>query len=110
MENNENIDFDKLLQESRELCDMIAQNDILGQKLNEIFKALTNAMYIQNVKIQELDQTATDYKNKYEAMQVKYTNLKSEYDELEKDYDFVYNANERRKTLLNSIQDCDDED
>lgn len=100
MENNEDIDFDKLLQESRELCDMIAQNDILGQKLNEIFKALTNAMYIQNVKIQELDQTATDYKNKYEALLV-------EKNDLQKDYDTLYDLYERKKNLLDVIQDND---
>lgn len=100
MENNEDIDFDKLLQESRELCDMIAQNDILGQKLNEIFKALTNAMYIQNIKIQELDQTATDYKNKYEALLV-------EKNDLQKDYDTLYDLYERKKNLLDVIQDND---
>lgn len=100
MENNENIDFDKLLQESKELCRIIEENDILGQKLNEIFKVLTNAMCVQNKKIKELDQTAIDYKNKYEEV------LKEKH-ELQKDYDILYELYERKKNLLDVIQDND---
>ncbi len=108
MDDNEKIDFEKLLQESKELCNMIASHDILGQKINEILKALTHVIYVQNGKINQLDQIAIDYKNQYEDMQVKYTNLKSEYNELEKDYNIVFNANERRKKLLQSIHDNED--
>lgn len=108
MDDNEKIDFEKLLQESKELCNMITTNDILGQKMNEILKALTHVIYVQNEKINQLDQIAIDYKNKYEAIEVKYTNLKSEYDELEKDYNLIYKANERRKNLLQSIHDNED--
>lgn len=100
MKNNENIDFDKLLQESKELCRIIGENDILGQKLNEIFKVLTNAMYVQNEKIKELDHTAIDYKNKYEEA------LKEKH-ELQKDYDTLYELYERKKNLLDVIQDND---
>lgn len=100
MENNENIDFDKLLQESKELCRIIEENDILGQKLNEIFKAITNAMYVQNLKIKELDHTAIDYKNKYEE-------VLEEKHELQRDYNTLYELYERKKNLLDVIQDND---
>ena len=100
MENNENIDFDKLLQESKELCRIIEENDILGQKLNEIFKAITNVMYVQNLKIKELDHTAIDYKNKYEE-------VLEEKHELQRDYNTLYELYERKKNLLDVIQDND---
>lgn len=102
MDNNEEINFDKLLQESKELCNMIAANDILGQKLNEIFKTLTHVMYVQNEKINQLDQTATDYKNKYEALLI-------EHKDLQKDYDVIYESYERKKNLLQIIQDNDED-
>lgn len=109
MDNNEEINFDKLLQESKELCNMISANDILGQKLNEIFKTLTHVMYVQNEKINQLDQTATDYKNKYDALQEKYNTLKTEYDDLESDYDLVFEANQRKSELLQAIKDNDED-
>lgn len=113
MENNNeeilSIDYDKLIEESKELCTMIEQNDILGPKIGELIKVFINVSRVQLDKINQLDQTATDYKNKYEAMQVKYTNLKSEYDELEKDYDLIFEANQRKSELLEIIRDNDED-
>ncbi len=102
MGEEDKINFEKLMEESKELCNMIAKNDILGQRINEIFKVLTNAMYVQNEKIKELDQTATDYKNKYES-------LLAEHKDLQHDYDVIYDLYERKKQLLQAIEDNEED-
>lgn len=109
--NNEamNIDFNKLLQESRELTEMLNKNDFLALKVNEILKALTHTIQLEVEKLEEVTKSANDYKNKYEELEKKYNNLKHEYDELEKDYDLVYNANQRKSELLQAIRDNDDD-
>lgn len=97
MEKEEKIKFDILMNEARDLCMMINSHDELGQKINEIFKALLNVMQIQTEKISELDITATEYKNKYEE-------LLKEKEELQEDYNTLYNLYERKKNLLDVIQ------
>lgn len=103
MEPNKNelgvaIDFDKLLQESRDLIEMINENDKLGLKINEILKMFVHTVHLQNEKMQQINMTATDYKNKYET-------LKKEYDELQSDYNLIYEANERKSNLIQTMRD-----
>lgn len=96
------IDYDKLIEESKELCNMIEQNDILGPKIGELIKVFINVSRVQLDKINQLDQTATDYKNKYEALLI-------EHKDLQKDYDVIYESYERKKNLLQIIQDNDED-
>lgn len=115
MENNNqeqamNIDFDKLLQESRELTEMLNKNDFLALKVNELLKALTHTIGLEVKKIEEVTNLANEYKLKYLQYEKKYNDLKKEYDELEKDYDLVYNANQRKSELLQTIRDNEDDD
>lgn len=113
MDNDEeeilSIDYDKLIEESKELGTMIEQNDILGPKIGELIKVFINVSRVQLDKINQLNQTATDYKNKYDALQEKYNTLKTEYDDLESDYDLVFEANQRKSELLQAIKDNDED-
>lgn len=104
-ENNQempNIDFNKLLQESKTLMEMINQDNVLGGKLNEILKMFINLSHIQNERLEQSNKTATEWKEKYE-------NLKEEYDDLQKDFDLIYKSNERKKQLLQIMKDNEED-
>lgn len=96
--NNQEINFDELYQSCKKISEMIEADDQLGLKLNELFECLFNMVEIEAKTISEKDK-------ELETLQGKYDHLNILYEDLKKDYDILYDANERKKRLINQLKE-----
>lgn len=96
--NHQEINFDELYQSCKKISEMVEADNQLGLKLNELFKGIFNIIEVEAKTISEKDK-------ELETLQGKYDHLNILYEDLKKDYNIVYDANERKKRLINQLKE-----